>query len=548
MSAATGPGTPVTGAPDMAAAPAGGPRTEPARPARDREPGRWLWPAAFVVAGILLFLCYLRLSGDASVTSDPASYSLQAWDMWHGNWLLSGWKLTDVTVYTTELPEYILVQVFRGLGPSDVHTAAAFTYTLLVVLAGLLAKGNKTGKEGLVRVLIASGIMIAPEVGHGTFLLLLAPDHFGTGVPLLLIFLLIDRAPRRWWVPPLVGLMFVWVQIGDRIAVTIGVAPLVAVCAVRAYQGIVQRREPARDYWYELLLAASAVVSAGVAEAVVKIISVLGGFAADPLRTTFAPSASWPGNLALTGEGLLGIFGADVTGRTLGFAAAVALLHLAGLALACWAACRVIRRFFRCDDLIAQVLVVAIVLNLGAYAFSKLPNTYWDNREITGVLTFGAVLAGRVLAADLMRARLLPALTAIACGYLIALGYGLTRPLVPTHDQALADWLTAHHLTAGLGSYAEGNSVKLDSHGAIQVSAPAWYPHAVRPGRHNARAADFDPRRYYANFVVTTTQDGPGFYLPPEWIIRAFGEPAHVYHYSVWTIMTWNKNLLDQVR
>ena len=64
----------------------------------------------------------------------------------------------------------MLVELFRGLGPADVHTAAAFTYTLLVILAGLLAKGNKTGREGLIRVLIASGIMIAPQVWQGSLL------------------------------------------------------------------------------------------------------------------------------------------------------------------------------------------------------------------------------------------------------------------------------------------------------------------------------------------------------------------------------------------
>ena len=56
-------------------------------------------------AAILLFLCYLRISGTQPVTSDGASQALQAWDMLHGNWLLKGWSLTDVSFYTTELPE-----------------------------------------------------------------------------------------------------------------------------------------------------------------------------------------------------------------------------------------------------------------------------------------------------------------------------------------------------------------------------------------------------------------------------------------------------------
>ena len=540
MSAGNGPGLARADADTgTAAAAENGARTQPVR---------WAWPVGYAIAAILLFLCYLRISGTQAVTSDGASIALNAWDMLHGNWLLSGWSLVDVTYYTTEIPEYILVEIFRGLGPADVHVSAAITYTLLVVLAGLLAKDGKTGKEGLVRVLIASGIMIAPQVGPGAFLLLLSPDHTGTGVPLLLIFLVLDRAPRRWWLPPLIGLLLAWVEVGDELALTLAVGPIVVVCAVRAYRDIVQRRGPVRESWFELALAASAIVSVAVAHAVVKIIGDLGGFQGTPLNTTFAPSADWLAHIALAMEGVLGLYGADVTGRTLQFSTAIALIHLAGLALAVWAVGRAIRRFFVCDDMIVQVLVVAIVLNLAAYVCSVLPNTYWDNREIANVLPFGAVLAGRLLAERLAQARLLPALTALAGCYLVALGYGVTRPQVPAHDQALADWLTAHHLTAGLGSYAEGNSVKIDSHGAIQLSAPAWRPDAVRPGKHLARAKDFDPRSYYANFVVTTMQDGPGFYIPPAWAVNAFGKPAHIYHYSVWTIMTWNKNLLHEIR
>jgi hypothetical protein len=544
MSAVNGSGLARAGAGTGTSAPPPDARAG-ARPGRTR-PARWAWPAGYALAAIVLFLCYLRVSGTQAVTSDGASQALQAWDMLHGNWLLKGWTLTDVSFYTTELPEYALVEVFRGLGPQDVHTAAAITYTLLVILAGLLAKGSKTGREGLVRVLIASGIMIAPQVGPGALLLLLSPDHTGTGVPLLLTFLLLDRAPRRPWVPAAAGLMLAWAQTGDRLVVTIGVAPVVTVCAVRAYRDLVQRRGPLREHWFDLALAAAAIASVGVSDAVVKLIRHLGGYVTAPLDTTFAPSASWPAHVALAAEGLLGLYGADISGRPLGAAAAIALVHLAGLALAAWALGRAIRGFFA-QDMITQVLAVAIVVNIAAYVFSLLPNTNWDNREIAGVLPFGAVLAGRLLADRLIQARLLPALAAVAGCYLIALGYGVTRTQAPAHDQALAGWLGAHHLTAGLGSYAEGNSVRLDSRNAIALLAPAWSPGAVRPGKHEAKASDFDPGRHYADFVVTTKQDGPAFYIPPAWITRAFGPPAHTYHYRAWTIMTYDKNLLTEV-
>src|SRR5712692_8893630 len=204
---------------------------------------RWAWPAALAVAAVALFLCYLRLSRTVPDGSDGADQALQAWDMLHGNWLLRGWTVVDESYYTTELPQYIVVELIRGLGPDAVHVAAAMTYTLLVLLAGLLAKGRAVGREGVVRVLIASGIMLAPQVGPGAFILLLSPDHIGTQVPLLMTWLVLDRARRRWYVPAVIGLMLAWVQVADRIVVIAAVAPLVLVCGVRVYQGLVQRRE-----------------------------------------------------------------------------------------------------------------------------------------------------------------------------------------------------------------------------------------------------------------------------------------------------------------
>ena len=129
---------------------------------------RWAWPVALAVAAIVLFLCYFRLSGTTPDNSDGSDQVLQAWDMLHGNWLLHGWTVGDVSYYTTELPEYMIVAKILGLGPGVIHVAAAFTYTLLVLLAGLLAKGRATGKEGVLRALIAAGILLAPQLGHGT--------------------------------------------------------------------------------------------------------------------------------------------------------------------------------------------------------------------------------------------------------------------------------------------------------------------------------------------------------------------------------------------
>jgi hypothetical protein len=124
---------------------------------------RLAWLAGLIAVGIGLYLCYLHVSRTARVSSDGASNALQAWAMLHGNPMLRGWTVTDVSFYTTELPEYMLVEYFRGLNADVLHMSAAISYTLVVLTGAMLARGRATGREGVVRMLIAAGIMIAPQ-------------------------------------------------------------------------------------------------------------------------------------------------------------------------------------------------------------------------------------------------------------------------------------------------------------------------------------------------------------------------------------------------
>ena len=509
----------------------------------------WVWPAALAVAAVVLFLCYLRLAATTPGNADGSDQVLQAWDMLHGNWLLSGWTVGDVSYYTTELPEYIVVEKIVGLGPGVVHVAAAITYTLLVLLAGLLAKGRATGKEGVTRALIAGGILLAPQLGHGISLQLSQPDHLGTQVPLLVIFLVLDRAPRRWYTPVAIGVMLTWVLIADRVAVFDAALPLALVCGIRGFRALIRHRGPASARWFEFSLAAAGIVSYVLSELVVKVIGHLGGYTSLPLPTqNFAAMGTLPHHIAVTVEGILIMYGAFFGGVSSWVTAAIAVLHLAGLALAVWGTCRAFRRFFSADDLIVPVMATGIVLNLAAYLLSVIPATWFDTREIVVVLPFGAVLAGRLLAGTLARARLRPVLAGLLACYALALGYGATGPAVTDGERPVAGWLESHHLRSGLGTYAESNLITVDSGGRAAVRAVAWQlPRAV-PRAYESKASWYDPRLGYANFVVINSKDAKpgsnGVIIPFGDILALAGPPARTYHYQTFTIWVWNHNLL----
>jgi len=504
---------------------------------------RLAWIGAYVAAGVVLFLCYLRVSGTQSVSSDGGSNALEAWDMLHGNLVLHGWTLTDVSFYTTELPEYMLVELIRGLGPAVVHTAAAFTYTLLVLLAGLVAKGRATGREGVVRALIGSGIMLAPQLGNPVFVLLLVPDHVGTGVPLLLIFLVLDRAGRRWYAPPVIALMLAWATIGDRLVIAAAAIPIVVVCGIRIVRAVLADR-PLAAVRFEAGLAAAGIASLGISLLALRVLGHLHGYKLIPLGTDLAKVSGLTRHFRLTGEGVLGLYGADFVHAPLGPQTAIAVLHLAGLALAAWALARALRRFFRTDDLLVQVLAVGILADLAAFVFSSLPRTIWDTRQISAVLPLGAALAGRLLAGDLLRARLVPVLAVILACYTAALGFDAAQHDIPAHDQSLADWLVAHGFKYGLSNYFEGNITTVDSGGRVHLIAVHWGADKSVPRAYQSDASWYDPQLHYANFVVNTGADQPRAIIPSGDLRQAFGPPAKVYHDGPYTILVWNKNLL----
>ncbi len=124
-----------------------------ATPAADLREGLD-WPrrlaglAVFAAAGLALFAAYLRQARTVTVTPAGAANALQAWDMLHGNAMLRGWTVPEVSFYTTELPQYLLVELARGLNPDVVHIAAAISYTLMVLRRGAAGPGAGGGPRG----------------------------------------------------------------------------------------------------------------------------------------------------------------------------------------------------------------------------------------------------------------------------------------------------------------------------------------------------------------------------------------------------------------
>lgn len=544
---------------------------QPQRDGRSRALGRLLIGAVWLLAAVAAFFVYLRLSSTQEVDSDGASQALQAWDMLHGNPLLRGWMMADASLYTTEIPEDMLIEAVRGLSVNVVHIGAALTYTLDVLLAAFLAKGKATGREAVLRVLLAAGIMFAPSLGSGTYTLLLDPDHTGTAVPLLLAWLILDRARPRWQVAVAIAVILGWTQVADPIALPAAIGPLFAVCALRVCADLVRRRREGdadasvrsrqfwRANWYEAALAGAAVAAVAAGDAAPRIISALGGFVVAPVHgSALAPISVLGAQLANTGQSALLLAGASTSGTHSGIGQSIAALHYVGLGLVVIAIVVTAARFFRAE-LLCQVLLAAIIVLLAAFALSMLSKQPVA-REIAPALPFSAALAGRQLAGYLARwstgprgsrprilARAaLSVLGLVLAGYTAGLAWELTAPKLPPEQLALSNWLERHPIGNGLSGYWTSNVVTVTTKErvAIRRVIPEDGKIGVNYG-DNMNVNWFNPALATADFVVLApgTPGQPGFQSLGQ-CLATFGKPAVEYRVGPYLILRYHKNLL----
>jgi hypothetical protein len=536
--------------------PRGGERTggeptaeQPVVPSRSRIPGRLAWAAALVIAFLVLALCYLRETQTYQLGADPAAQVLQAWQMWHGNPLLRGWWLGDVNFYTVELPMNIVIEMVNGLKPNDVHILAALVYTAVVLLTAVLARGDARGREGVVRALLGAGIMLAPSLVYGTRVLMQGPDHMGTMIPILLMLVVLDRAPERWWVPVTVAALLTLAQVSDPLATYAAAVAVGVACVVRACSEIARRQRPTRARWYDVSLVVAALVSIALAHLILAKIHTAGGFYFPPPKNGvgFAPLSELPVHSRLTGYSVLILFGADFVGQPFGVNTILALLHLVGVALGFWALLIGLRGFFGRVDRVTQALVAGTIIILIAGAFGTyMTAPVVGAHEVIPVLPFCAALAGRLLGGWLVRARLELALAIGLVCYLGALAYNDSQPIQTPAHQDLANWLTAHHLKYGLAGYWESNITTLDSDGQVRVASLA--ESGASPDAYESDSAWYNPAVSTANFIVSVSSPPSDAKLISASVLRAkFGQPAHTYHFKEYTVRVYGYNLLTRL-
>jgi len=550
----------------------------PARPAA--RLWRWAGVAVFLLVVVVLFDAYLHLSKTYPENSDEANILLMADDMLHGNWTLQGWNVSDVPFITTELPQIAILVALFGLHLNTAHIAAAMTYTLVVAVGMLLAKGRAHGWAAVARMALALGIMIAPQPGVGIFVVIFSVGHIGTAVPIMVTWLVIDWLTppggaafrRRWYLPLIVAVLLAWALMADPLVLVIAIFPMLAVCLVRLVSGVVggARDDGLRGVWRGALsrwLEVSLAAAAGVSYVAVlvgrRFLRHVGGYNQQPVPYAIDATRTWFWHARVVVHGLLEMFGAYfVPGQDSQYPMSrgdeiLAVTHLVGVVLAVWGACAIARRmFFRDADFISQLLFAGIVANLAAYIPSTLADhTALNTREIAPVLPFAAVLAARMLGDRLVsgpvatvrlprfgRAGTAPPrglavrlvavpLVALFAWYSFGLFHQADKPAAPQPLAKLAAFLEANHLHYGLSGYFEASVLTVETGGTVTVRAVT--SSALQPYPWESKNSWYDPKDHYASFILLSSVQGYFTQFSPSsdalLVLKCWSRPPYVY-------------------
>ncbi|GIH06366.1 hypothetical protein Rhe02_44330 [Rhizocola hellebori] len=523
---------------------------------------------------VALFAAYLRIASAMGVNADGASNALQAWDMWHGNPLLTGWTVTDVPFYTNELLLFVAAELVVGFHAGVVNVVAALVFTLLVFMVGVVAKGRATGAEAGWRVGLAVAVVGVPVLGLASSVQLTSPDHTGTAIPLLLTWLVLERAATKRWMPWAVLALLAFGQVSDPLAMYIGALPLMLVSIWRLRRG----RSGRRGTDARLLIAGFGSIV--LAQLVLLGIRLAGGFGAHAPPVRLAELSRLPEHLWIAAQALAGNFGAFFADRGGAPGAAMAVVHSVGLVLAMWTVGLVLSQALRRKgtepgDRLGELLAVGVLVNLGAYVVSTLPGDLGTARQIVAVVPFSAVLVGRAWGARLAAAKARLAFAgrrssprgvghlddarpgllrsgfgrfaagqALAAVLMVALAGELaiqaTTPARAPESQDVAQWLDAQGMSYGLGSYWQANNVTLITSGRVHVIPTTGNP--ISGYRWESRVQWYDPALHDARFLVLDKAH-PGMGAEAT-AIAQFGRPVARHEFSRALVLVYDHNLL----
>ncbi len=541
----------------------------------DHRVARRVAVAVLLGAGIALLgvLLYAASVHSAPGNSDGATVVLEGKALSGGNLTLKNWALSMDSFWLLDVPLYAVAILLGGVRPQLLHLVPT------LVALGVICSGAwiaRFGRRGWAGVLAAGAVVVMLGLPGRALAgdLLMGPLHVTTVLFCLLAFVALRRGGYGWGWLFAVGLLSV-ALLGDMQTVVLGMAPVCLAGTVRAL-----RTRSSRAGAPAVL---AGLASGAVAEVVRRVADALGSYSiagANPI----APLHQMLVNL----RGLVG-YGAAVQGvgvNSFGTAPQPVVLEIAhglGVALVLAAVAVAARSVLGSAvsgrraasarstalavagrrqqpgagaagrDLsalwIEDVLVFAFFGACAIYVSLTLVSSPVYDRYLTAVVIFGSILAGRLVGrlaeragAGRAKAALVLAASLVAVGYLATFATDLGTVPPAQSSASLVRYLSAHHLTSGIGDYWSSSIVTVESSDAIQVRPVTTEPGTQYLGRYMRQTTSDWYGGAFEFFVYNTAL--PWNSVDAKTATASFGAPLHTASVGSYRVLTWGHALL----
>jgi len=428
------------------------------------------WYLLSLIALSVLYACYAT---QVPLNSDAAAALLEAREVAAGNLLLSGWNLSTVSFYFTEILPYAMLIKLFGWHLGWAYLVPGVLLAAVVVLSAHLIV-RKRGIAGLPPL-----VVIAAPGFFASNLLLVPCIHMGAYLVTLLCWWLVETYEEHQgnWRLVLLTLLLTLALFSDDIVRYVLLLPMLMAVLLKI-------RSAPRLGW----VIASGLSAVLLSKLLASLVTALGGFTTPGLPSLrFASYPALWQNLELILQGVLAFFDAEFFEQRIFSYHGLRKLFHALVALGFFGSLYWVARQRRALDTLSLGCLLGAAVLLGAYGLSNLPVNLMTTRYLVPVFILGTIVLGR---------HLLSPGRVVVLGSGMALAYAATILSIPKWDYAtpnrnfpLAQMLLERNLRDGYATFwnagvnavianAEISPVIISAEGAKPfdwLSKPAWH-------------------------------------------------------------------------
>jgi hypothetical protein len=499
---------------------------------------------------VLVFL-YGTMGRTFPAHSDDATGILEGDAFLHGNYLLRGWTVSNISYYTTDLPFYIIGVLFRGVHPSLLRDVPAVIYVLTVALAAWLAGRGRRDRRSAWFGMAVAFILIALPSGNLARFVFLWNAHIGTTLLVLGSFAALDCVPGHtfsWRRYVLFTLGLTLAIVGDKLALFIAAVPMIITSA-----GRLLRREEGGEALKSVALLGSSFSAIIASHCILKLIRVYGGFAEVPLPFQFNTLHVCLNNVVYLTEGVLDLYRTDFFGLPVNLSTVCKLIGLLGLGLVAYSAYHSFPRWLAKGvsgrprpDFLCEVLSVAVLVSLVAYVVGHGAKDLTTVRYLAPATIFGAILAGRI---GVTSAGCFPhfyaGVAALAVVYGALFAKGLLSPPAPNPFIELAGWLEKKHLEYGYGTFWTSSITTVSSENRVKVRSLETNQSHLEPRRWMSDQEWYlgTPARFFVFYTDNESWFARDDNVELATAIHTFGLPNEMSSVGKFTVLIWDKDI-----